>query len=171
MKNIITNSNKQVVNNRVADEAIYQTLDYYDNPKEYFCSTLNEIERELGEPTSLLDVGCSNGAFLYHTQKRFCSTELKGIDPIQSLVNLARENLNNVNIFNLNILDEALVEVTGVSMAVTMMGVMYLFRDPERVIRNLLGLVSKGGAVFIFSSFNEEPVDVLVNYRRAPKGE
>ncbi len=171
MNKNFSNPNEHLVDNKAADEAIYQTLDFYENPKEYFSLTLDEIERELGKPASLLDVGCANGAFLHHAQKRFAGTALKGMDPIQSLASLAHENLKNVTIYNRNIFDESVANEIGTSTAVTMLGVMYLFREPEKVVSSLLSLVDNGGAAFIFSSFNEEPVDVLLNYRQAPKGE
>jgi SAM-dependent methyltransferase len=171
MEKKFSNPNEHLVNNKVADEAIYKNLDFYDSPKEYFGLVLNEIEKELGNPASLLDIGCANGAFLHHAPKRFPGTRLKGLEPIQSLAALAHENLKGVSLFNRGIFDEGVAHEIGTSAAVTMLGVLYLFREPGKVVGRLLDFVEKQGAAFLFSTFNEEPVDVLMNYRRAPKGE
>jgi len=166
-----SNPNQHLVDNRTTDEAIYQNLDYYDSPKEYFQIVLDEIARDFGRPASILDVGCANGAFLHHAQKRFSDSEFKGLEPIESLVTLAHQHLKNVKLCNRGIFDEGIENEIGASTAVTMLGVMYLFREPEKVLKSLLNLATHDGAVYIFSPFNEEPIDVLLDYRRAPKGE
>lgn len=171
MSKKFSNPNQHLVDNRVLDEAVYQDLIYYDEPKEYFGLVLEEITKELGEPTSLLDVGCANGAFLHHARKRFPGTELKGMEPLESLATLAHNTLKDIELYNFGLFDERPERQACLSQAVTLLGVLYIFRDPVKVVKHLLELVEDGGAGFIFSPYNEEPIDVLTNYRRAPDGE
>jgi len=51
-----------------------------------------------------------------------------------------------------------------------MMSVIGIFDDPAQVVRRLLSLCSPNGLVFLFSPFNEEPIDVILSYRRSPGG-
>lgn len=155
---------------RIADEAIYDNRAYFDRPKEYFKVVLDEIETELGRPDSLLDVGCANGAFLYRAGQRFPGTELKGLEPVKALVDRAVEYVENLKVIQGGLFDTTGNSDMGVSTAVTMLGVMGIFFEPDKVIKRLLSLTASGGGVFVFSPFNEEPIDVVLNYRRSPRG-
>jgi SAM-dependent methyltransferase len=165
-----TANDNQIVENRIADEAIYNNLDYYDEPKEYFDLALREIMTELGAPTSLLDVGCANGAFLHHARRRFPQCELKGLEPLKLLAELTTLNVPGVRVFQGGLLDEAAQDSLGCSSIVSMLGVLGIFFDPALVVKHLLNLTIPGGRIVIVSPFNEEPIDVILNYRRAPDG-
>ena len=157
--------------NRVADETIYNNFDFYETPKEYFSLVLDAIQNELTSPASVLDIGCANGAFLNHVNKKFPGSILNGIEPISALADIARENLVNANISCGDLFNIDSIKQVQCSPAVSLLGVMGIFFDPSKVVERLLEVTDNGGAVFIFSPFNEEPVDVILNYRHAPDGE
>jgi len=155
--------------NRIADEKIYDNLDFYDYPKEYFSLILKNIEHELSRPNSILDIGCANGSFLHHAGEAFAGAKLSGLEPVGTLAARARNNLKDAKIIHGGLFDDDL-EIDA-SDVVTMMSVIGIFDDPEKVVRRLLDLTSNHGNLFIFSPFNEEPIDVILSYRRAPAGE
>jgi hypothetical protein len=92
------------------------------------------------------------------------------MEPISSLATIARKRLPDVVLHNCGLFDPPPSSVKP-SRAVTMLGVLYVLREPEEALSRLLRLVCSGGAAFIFGAFNEEPIDVLMTYRRAPDGE
>lgn len=162
-------SENLLVGKRIADETVYNNLDFYDSPKEYFSLALDEIKAEFGEPESILDVGSANGAFLHHAKKRFSASRLKGIEPVESLVTLSRKNLaNDIEITHGGLFDRSIDAMAGNATAVTFLGVMGIFFDPAKVMSQLCNLTAPNGGIFVFSPFNEEPIDVVLNYRRAP---
>ncbi len=168
---VFHNPNEHKVNNMDLDCSIYTDNAYLDTPKEYFGLVLDAIFNEVGEPTSLLDIGCANGAFLHHARKRFTNTKLDGLEPISHLASLANRNVKTAKFHNRGLLDVTNSDESLHSEVVTMLGVLYLFRDPEEVICRLMEMVQPKGGCFIFGSFNEEPIDILTNYRRAPNGD
>ena len=128
---------------------------------------LDEIKNRQGDPTSLLDVGCANGAFLHHARACFSECQLSGLEPIENLAANAAHNVRDSQIHCGALTD--LPEIQPAA-AVTMLGVMGIFSEPAIAMRHLLAKTMEGGVAYIFSPFNEEPVDVILNYRRAPVG-
>jgi len=158
----------EIINNRIADAAIYDNLDFFDTPKDYFRLVLDEIAARQGEPASLLDVGCANGAFLHHAHARFPGCQLSGLEPVETLAANAARNVASADVYCGTLTDETKTQPAGV---VTLLGVMGIFSEPDSVLQRLLAHTTENGAAYIFSPFNEEPVDVVLNYRRAPDGE
>lgn len=148
------------------DSDIYRSLDFYREPKEYFSLVLDRIEGRLGTPNSIIDVGCSNGAFLFHARQRFGNTVLTGLEPVEELVSLA-SNHCDADFIRGDLFENNVGRKFNV---VTMLGVLGIFSDPGIVISRLLDLKEKDGALFIFSPFNEDPIDVVLDYRVAPDG-
>lgn len=156
----------EIKGNRIADASIYNNKSFFDQPKEYYKLVLSEIQRQLGHPESLLDIGCANGSFLHHAIYEFDDCHFFGAEPVSELAKIAQENTAA------KIYQQGLFEIQEEKKynVVTMLGVLGIFSDVENVIAKLSRLISSGGAAFIFSPFNEEEIDVVLNYRRAPQG-
>jgi len=156
---------------RVADKAIYSGVSEYGPPKEYFRLIGRELAAELGEPDSIVDVGCSNGALLNHLGECFPKARLTGVDPVPELLEVGRRLNPRADFILGSLLEEGLVSRVERAQAVTMAGVIGIFFDPAEVMERLAALVAPGGCLMLFSPFNEEPVDVHLQYRYAPSGE
>ena len=113
-------------------------------------------------------MGCANGAFLHHAHARFPGCRVTGLEPVENLAANAARNVLGADVYCGTLTDEI---KTHPADAVTMLGVMGIFSEPDSVLRHLLAHTTENGAAYILSPFNEEPVDVVLNYRRAPDGE
>ena len=152
--------------NRIADAAIYNNKSFYDEPKDYYRLVLSTIQARFSSPDSLLDIGCANGSFLYHAQDLLVGTKLWGAEPVADLADIAQQN-TAAEIFRHGLFDIAEDKNYQI---VTMLGVLGIFSDVTEVLAKLKQLRKPGGAILIFSPFNEEDIDVVLNYRRAPYG-
>lgn len=156
----------KVTSNRIADAGIYNNKSFYDEPKEYYSLVLSAIQARFSSPDSLLDIGCANGSFLFHAQNLLVGTKLWGAEPIVDLADMAQQNTSAEIIKSglFDIPEERQYEI------VTMLGVIGIFSDVTDVLTKLKRLMKPGGGIFVFSPFNEEDIDVVLNYRRAPHG-
>jgi SAM-dependent methyltransferase len=167
MARIMREIKLSISSNRIADAEIYKNKDFYEEPKEYFRLVLSTIEAAFPRLESLMDVGCANGSFLFHAHNKFKGACLFGVEPVSDLAEIAREN-NQINVFCTSLFEMPEKQKYQV---ITMLGVLGIFFDVVDVLKKLKCLLKEDGAIFIFSPFNEEDIDVILNYRRAPFGE
>lgn len=156
---------------RIADASIYTNDVYFQEPKEYFVKIANRIQGDDASgkgPSSILDVGCANGALLHYLHQRFPESRISGLEPVEALCESARQALPGAIMYCHGLLDSRITPEP--SQCVIMAGVMGIFNDPEPVMQRLLALSEKDGTIYVFSPFNEEPIDVVLEYRRAPDG-
>lgn len=158
-----------MVSHRIADREIYNNRDFYDAPKEYFSLAMGKIMERNNNPESLLDIGCANGAFLFHAQTMFPKTQFWGVEPISELADIAQES-TNARIIRCGLEDVPKKLSSQKFKVITLMGVLGIFEDAYSVVAKLNQLILEGGIILIFSPFNEEDVDVILRYRRAPVG-
>lgn len=156
----------KIISNRIADAGIYNNKLFYDEPKEYYNLVLSSITERFSDPDSLLDIGCANGSFLYHAQNSLVGTKLWGAEPVVDLADIAQQN-TSAEIIKLGLFD---IPEDRRNHIVTMLGVIGIFSNVADVLAKLKRLMKPKGGVFIFSPFNEEDIDVVLNYRRAPHG-
>ena len=151
---------------RTADQHLYNNKSWFDEPKEYYTLVLTDIAKKLPSPNSLLDIGCANGAFLFHAQTALVGTKLYGAEPLSDLANLAKKytsaEITEAGLFEFP--ENRKYEI------VTMLGVLGIFFDIAEVLAKLKKCMAPQGAIYIHSSFNEENIDVILKYRRAPSG-
>lgn len=157
---------ENIVAKRLADEYIYKNKPWFDEPKEYYTLVLTDIAKKLPHPDSLLDIGCADGSFLFHAQTALVGTKLYGAEPLSSLANLAKKytsaEISEAGLFDIP--EDRKYEI------VTMLGVLGLFFNIAEVLAKLKKSMEPRGAIYVFSPFNEENIDVILNYRRAPSG-
>jgi len=161
IKSEITNSGS-----RIADDDIYLNEDRSENPKEIFKYVASKIEKiNLRSGSTLLDVGCATGEFIFYLMKKFPGLKFTGIDVSEAMINRASEKMPKVNYFCKDILTETHNPNQKYNV-VTCMGAIQIFDEIESSLKNLLMHAKKNGYVYIVGIFNEYPVDVIMRYRR-----
>jgi SAM-dependent methyltransferase len=152
---------------RIADEGIYLDGEYIEKPKEIFVFQGDLID-SLDNPSSqkILDVGCASGEFVHYLKHRFPNCQADGVDVSEALVKKAREYVPGSNFIVGSALD-ASIFLDKKYDVVNCCSVLSIFEDIEQPLRNFLSCVGDGGAVIINTIINEDPIDVVMNYRRS----
>ena len=85
---------------------VYSDKDIYENPKEYF-KTLKDLvkKRFKNDLVSIVDLGCSSGAFLFYLKEYLNIKTGIGMDISDSHLNQARKVMPNFNFIEGSILD------------------------------------------------------------------
>lgn len=146
-------------------EDIYLKEDRAANPKEIFkqvADILDSEQRPAG--TTVLDAGCATGEFLVYLQRRFPHFALTGVDIADTLIKAANRNFPDIDFRVGSVTDP---NMTGGKKfdVILCVGVIAIFDDPEPALVNFMNLLKPGGTLLVSSSFNEDPIDVLVRYR------
>jgi hypothetical protein len=92
--------------------------------------------------------------------------KLRGAEPVVDLADIAQRN-TSAEIIKYGLFyipEDRQYEI------ITMLGVLGRFSDAVDVLTKLKKLIKPGGGIFICSPFNEDDIDVILNYRRAPSG-
>jgi len=133
---------------------VYLNKSRYNNPKENFKFLIKLLKAEkLNNKFSLLDVGCSNGELLYNLNNFFKKASLTGIDVDGKLLNKAKKICpKNIVFLKKNISNTNLK--IGKFDVIILSGVLSIFKNSEKILRNLLSLLKSRGKIFIFDSLN-----------------
>jgi ubiquinone/menaquinone biosynthesis C-methylase UbiE len=151
--------------NRTADLDIYINQSY-KNPKEMFKQVASLIDiKNKGNETSILDIGCATGAFLYYLRTLNKDLNLQGVEYSSDFVKKSEEYLKTHDIKvttgdanNLSNFKPAQFDV------VTTLGVTSIFDDFRPSFDEMIR-VSKNGAQCINATIvNELPIDVIIKY-------
>lgn len=152
---------------RIADRDVYLNEDRFDSPKEFFKSAYQEIQKDIPECQSIMDVGCATGEFLYYLKKQMPGIKtIAGIDVIPEFFDVARKKVPDGR-YSLASIEDTNFMVQEQYDLVTVLGVISIMFDIELVLKNLFALTRSGGFIYILSNFNEQPIDTHVTYRRA----
>jgi SAM-dependent methyltransferase len=151
---------------RIADDPIYLSKNRYNRPKEIF-KAVGKIIADMDTPGStLLDVGCATGEFLYYIKRRLSHFgDFYGFDVSKKMIKKAREHVRGVK-FSINSILNPKISSRYRCDVVTCMGVLSIFDNIERPLKNLLSCLQKNGLLVIVGIFNDDPIDVLMRYRR-----
>ena len=152
------------------DNLIYEKKNRYKRPKENFkklVQLLKNIKKK--NDLKLLDVGCSNGELLYNLKKNFKKISLYGIDIDQNLLTKAKKKCSKDIKFKKGDIFKGIKGI-GRFDIIVMSGVLGIFKDGKKIIRNLLKLKKKGGKIYIFDSFNIYPCNLQVRSEELKKG-
>ncbi len=150
-------------------DKFYLKENYKTEPKEYYKLVKSEIEKNfhgLLEGRAILDVGCETGSFLHYLRESFPSASLTGLDVMQELLDEVNKP-NDIGAVTINADISSQLTISEKYDAVTMLGVLGIFDDYEKVIDNLVSLISDDGCVYIFSAFNPEDLDMIMRCRRS----
>ena len=151
---------------RIADEDIYLKEDRYDNPKENhkFLSKII-LQIPLSKEASLLDVGCATGEFIYYLKSQDPNMKLYGMDISEKMVLHARKMVKGTQFRIQSILNPPLWSGENFDFVVCN-GVLSIFDDIEEQLGNLIMTAAPDGRVLVFDPFNEDPIDLIMRYRR-----
>src|SRR5882724_3952960 len=151
---------------RTVDEEIYLKNKRFTTPKENFkqiASILNLAE--VGGKTSLLDIGCATGEFLYYVRHLNENIMLNGIEFSETLVNESLELLseNNINISvgdanNLLAVDDNSYDF------VTTIGVTSIFDDFRPSFNEMIRVAKPQSLCLNHMLLNEMDIDVIIRY-------
>jgi len=152
---------------RIADEGIY--LDGMDikRPKEIFVFLGDLAEPVLqGASRDILDVGCAAGAYVHYLNARFPECRTTGMDVSKALVEQAQKDVPDSDFIVGSLLDPE--DFSGLEFdVVSCSGVVSIFDEIEMPLANLVSCTRKGGSLFVNTNINDDPIDVLMRYRRS----
>lgn len=145
---------------------------FYKNEKRFKKPKLSFIELfkilKIKSNESILDVGCANGELLYNLSKKYKSNKLYGFELLPSLINVAKKNLpSNVKIQKVDITKK--IKILKKFDVIIISGVISIFDDYEKPLKNLIKILKKNGKIFIFNHFNKFDIDVYIKYRTRSK--
>lgn len=165
---------------RTHDE-FYASESHKDNVKESFKYIANVVLESCGGggntkkpssqnfPKSILDIGCSNGDFLYYLSEIFPESQLFGIDILPSLLEKTRADFQSRNKPVPTLWQGDIVSGEGFPNQtfdlVFCNGVLSIFDDLEQPLRNFTKMIANGGRGFIMGIFNPYPHDVFIKSR------
>jgi len=135
-------------------------------PKEYFGEAVKLISQRFGkQEISFLDIGCANGAFLFHAKHFLNFNRSVGIDISDTLLDIAKYNIPDSE-FHLRSLFDINSDEIGKFDVCTCLGTIAIFDDFESTMRSLLGLVKDNGLALILDLVNDYPVDSLMRFKK-----
>ncbi len=134
--------------------------------KESFKFLLKEILINQKKFESLIDIGCSNGAFLSYARSKLKYKKLYGADIRKDLILSAKKNCPSATFFNIDISKKVKKNFKKFDVCI-LDGVHTIFDNPEDWLQNFLKFCEKKGFVYIFGSFNPEPYDVFVRVKNS----
>ncbi len=156
---------------RNADEEIYLKENRYDNPKEISKQLLKCVPSQILELENprFCDVGCAAGEFLYFLKKENNGKgEYVGVDVVPSLLEKAAGMVEGGSFHEMNV-DDPKQSLPGKFNLITMTGVMSIFEEPNPSLNTCLKAMADRSCLVIGGLFNENPIDVVLRYKRANK--
>ena len=134
---------------------IYIKRSKYFKPKENFAKLIKLISKDSPKLNfSLLDVGCANGELLFNLQKEFKQANLTGIDVDQKVLEKAKKFYPKNIIFKKKSAASSQFSNKKFDYIICC-GVLSIFKDGEKILKNLKNNLKKDGKIFIFDSFNK----------------
>ena len=101
----------------------------------------------------MIDVGCANGELLYNLHKNFKNLNLTGIDVDKKLLKKARINCPSQIKFKYGNIGRK-INGLGKYDIIILSGVLSIFNNGEKIMKNLFSLLKPKGKIFIFDSLN-----------------
>jgi len=133
-------------------------------PKELLKFLVQLAQWQLTPGSTVLDVGCACGAFLFYLRSLYPALRLTGMDVSPEFIGKAMETVPNAYFWVGDICVPEQLPAERFDL-VFMSGVHYLFRDYELWLRNLLSLTKR--TAFVSGLFNREELDVYSVVQRA----
>lgn len=133
--------------------------------KQIFVEVADAIE--FSKFKSIADVGCATGAFPLYLSKRFPNTQITGIEYINSLIKKAKSDFPHITFLKGNVLDKASIKKKFD--VITMLGVLCIFDDYERVLNNVLAWIKPKGRLILQNMVSEYDIDVFIKYSSSSK--
>jgi len=122
------------------------------------------IGRKLPNTGDFLDIGCAKGEFIWFLKDFFPRVHFTGVDISKELIRLAKKEpkLKSVEFVKT---DARTLDLKRKFDVVLMSGVLSIFDDFRCPLRKMVTHLKPEGWGYIFGSFTEDDIDVLVRYR------
>ncbi len=151
---------------RIADNDIYLNEDLSEKPKDSYVFLGNLLEGQITEkPFTLFDIGCAAGGTINYLKRRFPHALCTGMDISPGMIKHAEETIPDSEFFVGSALEPKNFEGKEFDV-VCCSGVLPCFNEIDLPMKNILSCVRKGGSALIYTLINDDPIDVLLNYRR-----
>ena len=113
----------------------------------------------------IVDLGCSNGSFLYFLKNKFPNNIYHGIDSDASLIEINKKNLylNDIIFKKKSILSKFSKDNYDV---ITCLGTLNLFEKQEFILNNFLNHLNNKGTLILNCYLNKNNIDVNVKYKK-----
>ena len=149
-------------------DKFYLKENRYKRPKEMFIFLQKLIKKNnlYKKKLKVGDIGCSNGEFCYFLKKNFNNFNIRGYDILKDLILKARLKVKNVNFYQGSILNQNLINKNEFDITFCL-GVISIFDSFETSINNLLRWTKPKGKIYIFSFFNNYPIDVNIKFSKS----
>ena len=153
------NVNKSIQNYLEGD---YRNFKSYERIKFLVKNLSKYIDKN--KKYKLLDLGCSKGEIIYSLKEKFRNIEFTGIDISKELLEKAKKEnfLKTVRFIKDDISNFSLNEKFDI---VIMSGVLSIFDDYEKFLKNVILHMKKDSLGLIFSAFNKDDIDVIVRFK------
>ena len=147
-----------------------------DHDKFYLFESNKEIKQvfvevadaaEISSFKSIADVGCATGVFPNYLKKRFPEANVVGIEYLNDLIKKAAIDFPEINFIQGNVLDKD--SITQKYDVITMLGVLCIFDDYSKVIKNVLSWLNPKGRLILHNMINDYDIDVFVKYNPSGK--
>jgi len=143
-------------------DTFYEKEKRYSNPKMSFLELFKILKVKPND--SILDVGSANGELLYNLKKKYRDNKLSGFEILPSLIKVAKKNLpKSINLYKVDITKK--IEIKEKFDVIIVSGVISIFDDYKKPLRNLIKILKPNGKIFIFNLFNKYNIDVFIKYR------
>lgn len=120
-------------------------------------------------PKTILDIGCSNGDFLYYLSTLFTHAKLYGVDILPSLLEKTKQDFISLGLPCPELMVGNIVTGEGLPNQtfdlVFLNGVIGIFDDLHKPLEHFCSLISESGKGYIWACFNPYPIDVLIKAR------
>jgi ubiquinone/menaquinone biosynthesis C-methylase UbiE len=143
-------------------DVFYKNERRFKKPKLSFKELFKILKTKPHE--TILDIGCANGELLYNLNKKYKQNKLYGFELLPSLIKVAKKNLpKNITIYKIDINKN--INVREKFDVIIISGVISIFDNYEKPLKNILKILKKNGKIFIFNHFNKFDIDVYIKYR------
>ena len=147
-------------------DIFYKNERRFKKPKLSFIELFKILKTKPNE--SILDIGCANGELLYNLNKEYKQNKLYGFELLPSLIKVAKKNLpKSISIHKIDINNK--INIRKKFDVIIISGVISIFDNYEKPLKNILKILNKNGKIFIFNHFNRFNIDVYIKYRTRSK--
>ena len=105
--------------------------------------------------------------FLIILKKRFPSSNIEGIEYLDTLLTKASQDFPEIPFSKGNVLDKK--SVTKKFDVITMLGVLTIFDDYNTILKNVLSWINPKGRLILHNLINEYDIDVFIKYKKSSK--
>lgn len=147
-------------------DALYAN-EYKNAPiKESFVFLGDRLEGLRNKELVLGDIGCAAGLLPSYLASRFEKFSVMGYEYSEELLDIAKKQYPHISFHALDVCDEKAIPEASLDI-ITMSGVLSIFDDYERIIKNLYKWLRPNGRILIFGLFNPYDLDVFVKYKHS----